>query len=324
MQQRKFGRTDLQVSALALGARSFGWLIPPDQARTLLDAYRASGGNFIQTAAFAQPGAPLGAGLGRSEEIVGDWLKSTKPPRDSLVLSTRIRLDRPPGALGAWQADAVLRLVESSLRRLQVNHLDLLVCEWSPAAGPLDDFFRAAESLMRVGRLRYVGAAGFPIWRFTEAVVRAGLRGGPRFELLQSDYSLLERAPFEPEGVDLARELRVALLAQSPLADGFLTGRYHRLPPGTDTARVRRLCARYDNRRGRAVLAAVEGVATETGGTPAQVALAWVLAQPGVTAPLLGINDLAQWREAHGATQLLLTPEQTTRLAQSAASADQP
>ncbi|MBL9218025.1 MAG: aldo/keto reductase [Opitutaceae bacterium] len=305
MNQRKFGRTNLPVSELCLGAMQFGWLTNDETSRAILDAYRAAGGNFIQTTTCGP--APAGPGLCRSEEIVGAWLQDNPRARDGLVLSTRLRLARPGPGHPSGLADSIRRQCEESLRRLHTTHLDLLVIEWSEALLPMDEVLGSIDNLVTAGKLRYVGAAGFPVWRFMESLGRSARRGGSRLESLQADYSLLERVPFEPDAMDLAREYRVALLAQSPLAGGFLTGFYH-LAPSPETARTRRLRERYGNVRGHAVLAALGEIAAELGATSAQVALAWVLTRDGVTAPLLGFLAPEQVREAAQATEMSLSP----------------
>lgn len=311
MNQRKFGRTGLPVSELCLGAMQFGWLTHEETSTAILDAYRAAGGNFIQTTTCG-PGGP-GAALCRSEEIVGAWLQANPRARDGCVLSTRMRFSRPAPGFRAGLADAIRRQYDESLRRLRSSHLDLLVCEWSDALVPMEDVLGAVDDLVRAGKLRYVGAAGFPVWRFMESLGRSARLGGSRLESFQADYSLLERAPFEPDAVDLAREYRVALLAQSPLAGGFLTGFYH-VPPPLETARTRRLRERYGNVRGHAVLATLGDLAVELGATTAQVALAWVLTRSGVTAPLLGFLAPEQVHEAAAATRLVLSPVHLDRL----------
>lgn len=311
MKQRKFGRTGLPVSELCLGAMQFGWRTNEAASLAILDAYHDAGGNFIQTTTGGP--AATAPGLFRSEEIVGTWLQANPRFRDRLVLSTRMRLGRPTPGMRAGLADSVRRQCEDSLRRLRTTHLDLLVCEWGEEFQPMDDVFSALDDLRRAGKLRHAGAAGFPVWRFMEALGRSAHRGGCRFESFQADYSLLERTPFEPDAMDLAREHRVALLAQSPLAGGFLTGFYH-LPQDPETARTRWLRERYGNVRGHAVLATLGDIAGETGVTPGQVALAWVLTRSCVTAPLLGFLAPEQVREAATATQLILSADQLDRL----------
>jgi 1-deoxyxylulose-5-phosphate synthase len=303
MNQRKFGRTGLRLSELGLGAQQFGWLTNQETSFAILDAYHAAGGNFIQTTTSGEFEA--GGTSSRSEEIVGAWLRNCRLDRDRLFLSSRMNFHRPVPGTTAGLAGEVRRHFEESLRRLQINHLDLLVLDWHAALQPLDDLFRVLEDLVRAGKLRYVGAAGFPLWRFMESLGRSARLGGIRLESFQADYSLLERSSFEPHALDLAREHRVALLAQSPLAGGFLTGHYH-LPQQPETARLRRLRERYGNVRGLAVLGTLQQIASESGVEPGQVALAWVLACSGVTAPLLGFRSAAQVQDAVAATSLRL------------------
>lgn len=311
MNQRKFGRTGLPVSELCLGAMQFGWRTSEETAHAILGAYRAAGGNFIQTTTCGPAGA--GRNLCRSEEIVGAWLQANPRARDGLVLSTRMRFARPPPGFRAGLADSIRRQCEESLRRLHTSHLDLLVIEWSDALLPMDDVLGSIDDLVRAGKLRYVGAAGFPVWRFMESLGRSARRGGGRLESFQADYSLLERTSLEPEAMELAREYRVALLAQSPLAGGFLTGFYH-LPQAPETARTRRLRERYGNVRGHAVLATLGDIAAEMGATTGQVALAWTLTRGCLTAPLLGFLAPEQVHEAAAATGLQLATEHINRL----------
>lgn len=311
MNQRKLGRTGLPVSELCLGAMQFGWLTNQETSLAIIDAYRASGGNFIQTTTCGH--SESGLGSCRSEEIVGTWLQANPRARNSMILSTRMSFQRPNPGYRAGLAESVRRQCEESLRRLGTSHLDLLVCDWNDAILPLDDIFSAFDDLVRAGKLRYVGAAGFPVWRFMEALGRSARLGGCRFESFQADYSLLERAPFEPDALDLAREYRVALLAQSPLAGGFLTGFYH-LPQSPETARTRRLRERYGNVRGHAVLTTLAEIGDEFGVGPGQVALAWVLTRNSVTAPLLGFISPGQVRDAAAATGLTLNADHLARL----------
>ncbi len=307
MQSRRFGRTGLPVSELALGALPFGWRVDEPSARAVLEAYGEAGGNFIQTVACARPGD---AGDHRSEEIVGRWLRTQPGRRERLVLATRLAF---PRTSAGQSAVGIRHATEESLRRLGVSHLDLLVLDWSPAALPFDEVFRVLDELMRAGKLRYVGAAGFPLWRLMEALGRSMRLGTCRFESLQADFSLADRGSFEPEGFQLAREQRLALLAQSPLAGGFLTGLYG--SPALDSvARARRLRERYGQERGSALLDALQAVATETEATCAQVALAWILARDAPVIPLLGVATPEQLREAAGAVSLRLEPSQLARL----------
>jgi aryl-alcohol dehydrogenase-like predicted oxidoreductase len=230
-----------------------------------------------------------------------------------MVIATRVAFQRPPPGARSRLVECVHRQCEESLVRLRTTHLDLLVCDWNPAILPFEDILGACADLVRAGKLRYVGAAGFPVWRFMESLGRSARLDGIRLESLQADYSLLERSPFEPDAIELAREQRVALLAQSPLAGGFLTGFYHQ-PQFPETARARRLQERYGNVRGHAVLATLGEIGAELDATPGQVALAWVLARESVTSSLLGFLSPGQVADAVAATRLRLATDHFARL----------
>lgn len=293
MNQRKFGRTDLRVSELCLGAMQFGWLTDASTTFAILDAFHAAGGNFIQAVSDGTLGADAPAALCRSEELLGAWLRDRCVPRETLVLGTHVRLVRAPGQSAPAFAARVRAEIAGILRRLGTPYLDLLVCEWGEVWTPPDDALRALEELRRAGMLRHVGASGFPAWRLMECLCHSLRRDRLRFEAAQAPYSLLERAPFEPELRELVREHRLAFVAQSPLAGGVLADRFVAAP---DTARARRLQARYGG--GGALLERLRAVALAHDATPAQVALAWTLRHPEVTATLLGCARVEHVHEA--------------------------
>lgn len=299
MKQRKFGRTDLRVSELCLGAMQFGWLTDEDSTFAILDAYRAAGGNFIQAASAGALCTEAPSALCRSEELLGAWLRQRRVPRDTVVLSTRVRFVREPGQSAPALAARVRAELEGILRRLGSQHLDLLICEWSEAWLPSDDLLRALEELRRAGMVRHVGASGFPAWRLMDSLHLSQRRDWLRFEAAQAVYSLLERAPFEPDLRDLVREQRLAFIAQSPLAGGFLADRFRHAP---DTARARRLQARYG--RAGPLLERLRETADAHGLTPAQLALAWTLRPPEVTATLIGCSRVEHVHEALRACEL--------------------
>jgi len=300
MNHRKFGRTDLHVSELCLGAMQFGWLTDESAAFAILDAFHAAGGNFIQAASDGArcDGAP--AALCRSEEILGAWWRGRRMPRESLVLGTHVRLVREPGQSAPALAARVRAELEGILRRLGTTYLDVLMCEWSPAWTPPDDLLRALDELRRAGMLRHIGASGFPAWRLMECLCHSQRRDRPRFEVAQAPYSLLERAPFEPDLRDLTGEQRVAFVAQSPLAGGVLADRFL---TATDTPRARRLQARYGD--AGPVMAQLRQLAQELDVPPAQIALAWTLRRPEVTAALVGCSRVEHVHDAVAATRQL-------------------
>lgn len=293
MNQRKFGRTDLRVSELCLGAMQFGWLTDESTSFAILDAFHVAGGNFIQAISAAALGVGAPGALGRSEQILGAWLRSRRIPRETLVLGTQVRLVRESGQSAPVFAARLRAEVEGILRRLGTSYLDLLLCEWGDAWTPPDDTLRALEELRRAGMLRHVGAGAFPPWRLMECLCHAMRRDCLRPEAALAPYSLLDRRWFEAELCDLVREHRLAFIAQSPLAGGVLADRFL---GSSDTPRARRLQARYSD--APAQLEKLRAVAREHDATPAQVALAWTLRQPEVTATLLGCSRLEHVLEA--------------------------
>jgi len=267
MNQRKFGRTDLQVSELCLGAQQFGGATDASTAFAILDAFQAAGGNFIQSSSAGGRGHDALSTRGCSEELLGAWLRERRVPRETLVLGMQVRLVREPGQSAPAFAARVRAEIEGILRRLGTPYLDLLVCEWGEVWTPPDDVLRALEELRRAGWLRHVGARGFPAWRLMECLCHSLRRDWLRFELAQAPYSLLARAPFESELRELVREHRLAFVAQSPLAGGALLER-------------------------------LRSVACEHDATPAQVALAWTLRHPEVTATLIDGSSVEHVHEA--------------------------
>lgn len=303
--QRLLGRTSLHVSELCLGTMNFGWKTDEALSFAILDAYRASGGNFIQ-AAGRGPNLLLPSTSTRiSEAVVGKWWRARGIPRGELVLATRIQV-RQASESGEEFARAVREACYESLRRLKTTYLDLVIFEWNDQLLPLRVTFEAFNSIVRRGLVRFIGAANFPAWRVAETLGRAYLGNHVRMEVLQADYSLMTRARFEPEVMALCQEHRLGFLARSPLAGGFLA-RGGGAEAVIHSLRRDWLAERFGNRYGEVALAAVSGVAARTGASMAQVALAWVLGTPQVTATVIGVRTPAQLRELVGACALQLT-----------------
>lgn len=305
IKQRQFGRTGLRLSELCLGTLNFGWKTDEKTAAAILDVYHAAEGRFIQaTSHTPEPGLASAAGS-VSEEIVGRWWTLRGHRRHDLFLATRIlvrRMARDDAAFAQQVKDAVRR----SLRRLQTHYLDLVIFEWDEGLVPLRGTLEAFNGLVRAGLARYVGAGNFPVWRVADALGRAYLRNHGRFEAMQADYSLLTRARFEPEAMALAQEQRLAFLARSPLAGGYLA----RAEPATalNTAHREWAAARFGNGYGDMARTAVANVAARHGVSVAQVALAWVLHNPAVTSAVIGVRSVAQLGELVQGSALGLTP----------------
>lgn len=304
IKQRLLGRTSLRVSELCLGTMNFGWKTDAALSFAVLDAYRAAGGNFIQAAGRGPDLLLPSASTSFSEAVVGKWWRARGIPRGELVLATRIHV-RQTSASGEEFARLVREACYESLRRLKTTYLDLVIFEWHDQLLPLRVTFDAFNSVVRRGLVRFIGAANFPAWRVAEALGRAYLGNHVRMEVLQADYSLMTRARFEPDVMALCQEQRLGFLARSPLAGGFLArsgGAASVIP----SLRRDWLAERFGNRYGDAALAAVSAVADRSGASMAQVALAWVLGNPQVTATVIGVRTPAQLRELVDACSLPL------------------
>ena len=297
--QRLLGRTSLHVSELCLGTMNFGWKTDEVLSFAILDAYRAAGGNFIKASGRAPELILPSASTNSSEALVGRWWRSRGIPRGELILATRISI-RQSSASGEEFARHVREACHESLRRLKTTYLDIVFFEWNENLLPLQVTFDAFNSIVRRGLVRFIGAANFPAWRVAETIGRAFMGNHARMEVLQADYSLMTRARFEPEVMPLCQEQRLGFLARSPLAGGFVA---RRTGANAFLNSLRRdwLTERFGNRYGEAALVAVSEVASRTGASMAQVSLAWVLANPEVTAAVIGVRSPAQLKELVGA-----------------------
>lgn len=311
------GRTGLKLSELCLGTLNLGWKTDENTAFAILDAYHAAGGNFIQSTGHASDGFLPSAAASVSEDIVGRWWKTRGIRREDLILTTRIHMRQLPGDEGGF-AKAVAQACKDSLRRLQTHYLDLVIFEWSSGLVPIRYTLQAFDLVVRRGLVRYIGAANFPAWRIVDALGRAYLQNHSRMEALQSDYSLMTRARFEPETMALCEEQRLGFFARAPLAGGFLTRRHgiHDIFGGT---RRDWLSERFGNPYGEAALAAVSDVAAGHEASSAQVALAWVLRNPTVTSAIIGVHSVGQLNELLQAPRLDLTASDLEQLAEATA-----
>ncbi len=307
MKLRRLGGTGTLVSELCLGTMTFGWTVDAPGSHRILDRFAEAGGNFLDTANVYSSG--------NSEEIVGDWLAGRD--RASVVLATKARFRTADGAndLGLSRKH-LLHAVRASLRRLRTDHVDLLqVHAWDPLT-PLEETFGTLHRLVEDGLVRYVGVSNYRAWQFEKALQLTRARGWHAPVSLQSQYSLYARAT-EFELLPMCVAENVAMLPWSPLAGGFLSAKYGagvRAPPaGTRIAEATDAefyAQRFENERATKTVRAVEAVARETGKTPSQVALNWLLSRPGVTAPILGVRTVEQLAEDLGAAGWSLTPDQ--------------
>jgi aryl-alcohol dehydrogenase-like predicted oxidoreductase len=309
-ERRPLGRSDLLVSPLCLGGNVFGWTAGEKESREVLDAFVDAGGNFIDTADVYSRWVPGHTG-GESESLIGRWMKE-RNLRDRVVIATKVGLPMPQGE-GLSRA-YVLRAVEDSLRRLQVERIDLLYAHRDDPRVPIEETVRAFEALVRAGKVRALGASNFSAARLGESLAFAQQEALPRYEVLQPDYNLVHRSEFEGPLEELCRREGLSVAPYYGLAAGFLTGKYQRGEAPPVSSRAEGVLKRHGNARGWAVLDAVRSVAIRHRAAPAQVALAWLLAQPTVVAPIASAVTAEQLRELLGFERLDLTQEDLTAL----------
>ena len=286
----------------------FGWTADEQASFAVLDAFVEAGGNFLDTADIYSNWAPGNPG-GVSEEIVGRWLKE-RGNRDRMVIATKVRgpMWRGPDGEGLSRSH-IMRAAEDSLRRLQIVTIDLYQCHWPDESTPVEETLSAFGELIGAGKVRYVGASNYTAKQLSEAIKVAGEKRLPRFVSLQPHYNLVHRAEFEGLLAERCRHEQLAVIPYSPLAGGFLTGKYRRGRLFPKSQRAQR-AKRYLTDRGVRALETLDAVATAYGTTPAAVALAWLLAQPAVTAPIVGANSPEQLAELLPAAELQLAADE--------------
>lgn len=302
MKTRPLGNSGLDVAPLALGGNVFGWTIDEATSFQVLDAFVAGGGNLIDTADVYSRWAPGNSG-GESETIVGKWLKRSGN-RARVVIATKVGMEMVPGEKGLSRA-YILKAVERSLNRLQIDTIDLYQSHQDDAATPLEETLGAFGELIAQGKVRAIGASNYSAQRLGEALRLSTERGLPRYECLQPGYNLYDRAGFEAELAPLCVRERVAVIPYYSLAAGFLTGKYRSEADLSKSARGAK-AKNYLNERGFRILAALDAVAARYGSTPGKVALAWLLAQPSITAPIASATSVEQLRDLLDATALEL------------------
>jgi aryl-alcohol dehydrogenase-like predicted oxidoreductase len=310
MEKRKLGRSGLEVAPLCFGGNVFGWTADEATSFKLLDALVAAGLDFIDTADVYSTWVPGHRG-GESETIIGRWLKQRRG-RERVVIATKCGSDMGEGRKGlsrAW----IRRAVEDSLRRLQTDRIDLYQAHVDDPATPLEETLQAFAELIREGKVRAIGASNHSAARLQEALATSERAGLPRYESLQPEYNLYDRKGYEAELEPLCREQGLGVITYFSLARGFLTGKYRserdlgQSPRGSGIAP-------YLDQRGHRILAALDDVTAETHATPAQVALAWLIARPGITAPIASATSLKQLDDLIAATRLRLPPDAIARL----------
>jgi len=306
MKYRNLGRTGLKVSELCLGSMQFGWTANEDLSYQILDRAFDAGVNFIDTADIYSnwdAGNPGGV----SETIIGQWMKTQNISREQVVIATKVRgkMGCGPNDQGLSRAH-IFDAVEASLRRLNTDYIDLYQTHWFDDEVPIDETLIALDDLIRKGKVRYIGTSNCPAWRLMRALWTSDKLGLARYDSLQPHYNLVRREEFERELAEVCRVYGIGVIPYSPLAGGFLTGKYRPGKALPESDRAQSAERRYFNDHGWTILQAVDSLAVEHNATVSQIALAWHLSNPVITCPIIGPRTLDQLEDNLGAINMRL------------------
>ncbi len=316
---RRLGNSGLRVFPLGLGTMQFGWTADEAGSFEIMDAYFAAGGNFIDTADIYSSWAANNAG-GVSEEIIGRWLKA-RGNREQMVIATKVRgamgqnfsmgrntIHQREGLSRGW----ILKACEDSLKRLQTDYIDLYQVHWVDTETPIEETLAALSDLVKKGYVRYLGCSNFGAWRLMQALWASDKHGFEKFVSIQPEYSLVQptRSNFERELAKVCLEYGIGVIPYSPLAAGFLTGKYRRGQPLPESVRAGGIGANQMNQQNLDTVEKLVEIAAANQTSVTRVTLAWMLAQPFMTAPIIGANNTTQLADSLGATEITLSPEQ--------------
>jgi aryl-alcohol dehydrogenase-like predicted oxidoreductase len=303
MKKRALGRSGIQIAPLVFGGNVFGWTVDEARAPALLDRFIDGGLNAIDTADVYSRWVPGNRG-GESETIIGKWLKRSPARRSQVVLITKVGSDMPGRGKGLSRAH-ILASVEASLARLQTDYIDVYLAHRPDPQTPIEETLRAFEALLKQGKVRAIGASNYDAAGLREALTAAASKELPRYELLQPEYNLYDRSSYDGALRELCMEEGLGVITYYSLASGFLSGKYRSKADLAKSARGEGI-ARYLTPRGERILGALDSVAQRRGAQPAEVALAWLIARPGVTAPIASATTVEQVDSLIRATQIAL------------------
>jgi aryl-alcohol dehydrogenase-like predicted oxidoreductase len=309
MHPRPLGNSPLSITPLAFGGNVFGWSADEKRSFELLDAFVGAGGNLIDTADVYPAWVPGNRG-GESETIIGKWLKR-RGKRDQVVISTKVaKWARHPGLSRV----NIRQAVDGSLQRLQIDCIDLYQAHEDDASVPMEETLDAFARLIDAGKVRVIGASNFSAARFADALAVSKQHGLPRYETLQPEYNLVSRAGYEQELEPLVRRENIGVISYYALASGFLSGKYRSSADLAKSAARSGAVKKFLNPHGLQVLAALDAVAAAHRATPAQIARAWLIARPGLSAPIVSATSVEQLHELFGATALTLSDDEIAQL----------
>jgi aryl-alcohol dehydrogenase-like predicted oxidoreductase len=310
-ERRPLGRSGLETPRLVLGGNVFGWTACGEEAFRILDRFVEAGGTMIDTADVYSAWVPGHQG-GESESLIGEWLRR-RGSSEGVQVATKVGMLHRHWGEGKLEPWRIEKAAEASLKRLGIETIDLYYAHQDDPDTPMEEVIGAFDRLVKAGKVRALGASNFTAERLGRALALARQMGASRYEVLQNEYHLLERGKVEGELQRLCLAENIGILPFYGLASGYLTGKYRSEADYGKSVRGDRM-AKYVEGKGPAILAVLDDIASETGATQAQIALAWVAAQPAVAAPIASARTLDQLDELIGAMALELTPEQLARL----------
>lgn len=310
MNKRQLGKSSLRVAPLAFGGNVFGWTVDEKTAFRLLDSFTAPGLNLIDTANSYSRWAPGNKG-GESETIIGKWMK-LRSNRDRVIIATKVGSDIGQGHKDI-SAKHILAAVEDSLRRLQTDYIDLYQTHWDVESTPVEETLEAYARLVKEGKVRYIGASNFTPERLKASLEASERYDYPRYESLQPPYNLYDRKEYENGLEKVCEDEHLGVITYYSLASGFLSGKYRTDSDLGKSARGKGV-KKYMDERGFRILAALDGISSEYGTSPATVALAWVMTRPSVTAAIASATNPAQLEALVSAVDLGLSREMIAQL----------
>jgi len=312
MQKRKLGKSELELAPLAFGGNVFGWTADEKTSFKLLDAFADAGFNFVDTADSYSNWVPGNQG-GESETIIGNWLKQ-RGDRDKMLIGTKLGSQLSPERKGLSKK-YILESVEGSLRRLQTDYIDLYQSHYFDPETPQEETLAAYDQLIKAGKIRAIGASNFSPQQLAEALGISKQNNLPRYDSLQPEYNLYDRAGFEQELEPLCLENQVGVISYFSLAKGFLSGKYRSEADLNKSPRGGGVKT-YLNERGFRILEALDDIAQQYNSDPASVSLAWLIARPSITAPIASATSLEQLNSLIKAAQLNLDKIAVNQLTQ--------
>ena len=305
MEYKKLGRTGLKVSALCMGTMQFGWSVDEAETYKILSATLDAGINFIDTADIYSRWVDGNPG-GVSETYIGNWMQKCSVPRDQVVLATKVRGEMGKGINDQGLSRVhIMNAVEASLHRLQTDYIDLYQAHWTDDDTTIEETLRAFDDLIRQGKARYVGASNYSAWELMQALWASDKYHLARYDSLQPHYNLIHRDEFERELRAVCKAYNIGVIPYSPLAGGFLTGKYRRNAATPESKRAKGLQHALTEKN-FALIDQMEIIAKGHNATISQIALAWMLSDAVITSPIIGATSIAQLNENLGALNVNL------------------